>query len=175
DGCSATCRVEPPQPRCGDGTRNQPSEQCDDGNNTNGDGCSATCRVEPPQPRCGDGDVNQPNEQCDDGNNTNGDGCSATCRREPVELEIGTGTGANLVFVPNRTDPVPANTMVTVRFTNNGLLVHNLTFGDPINLTTGNVLPNGTATLNFRTPADDVGYRCTVPGHGTMTGTLVVR
>lgn len=31
---------------CGDGEVNQPSEQCDDGNNVSGDGCSATCQLE---------------------------------------------------------------------------------------------------------------------------------
>ncbi len=35
-----------PLPYCGDGTVNQLSEQCDDGNNTNGDGCSSTCQTE---------------------------------------------------------------------------------------------------------------------------------
>ena len=33
-------------PYCGDGTVNQTSEQCDDGNNTDGDGCSASCTME---------------------------------------------------------------------------------------------------------------------------------
>ena len=31
---------------CGDGTMNQEAEQCDDGNNVDGDGCSATCQTE---------------------------------------------------------------------------------------------------------------------------------
>lgn len=40
-----------PQPKCGDGTVNQSSEQCDDGNDKPGDGCDATCQKEPdPQP-----------------------------------------------------------------------------------------------------------------------------
>lgn len=62
DGCSATCQVEDGyecsgEPsiceveenggHCGNGNH-QPSndEQCDDGNNVNGDGCSATCSIE---------------------------------------------------------------------------------------------------------------------------------
>ncbi len=36
---------EPPAPYCGDGHLD-PGEQCDDGNNVNGDGCSATCTTE---------------------------------------------------------------------------------------------------------------------------------
>jgi cysteine-rich repeat protein len=58
-------------------------EECDDGNNTDGDGCSADCKDE----YCGDGTV-QPglNEECDDGNNTDGDGCSSTC---DLETECG--------------------------------------------------------------------------------------
>ncbi len=40
--------VDPP--RCGDGIVNQPSEQCDDGNNDPGDGCDANCQLEGPAP-----------------------------------------------------------------------------------------------------------------------------
>ena len=36
---------------------NQASEQCDDGNNTNGDHCSATCQIES---WCGDGSITNP-------------------------------------------------------------------------------------------------------------------
>lgn len=39
----------PPAPVCGDG-KVDPGEECDDGNNANGDGCSANCRKEPPPP-----------------------------------------------------------------------------------------------------------------------------
>lgn len=66
----------PPMP-CGDGYLD-PGEQCDDGNNANGDGCSAICTVEPV---CGDG-ILQAGEQCDDGNTFDGDGCSANCSFE---------------------------------------------------------------------------------------------
>ncbi len=31
---------------CGDGIVNQPSEECDDGNNIDGDGCSSSCQLE---------------------------------------------------------------------------------------------------------------------------------
>lgn len=67
---------------CGDGHVDPGAgEQCDDGNNIDGDGCSATCQVEP-APVCGNGVV-EPPEQCDDGNTVSGDGCSATCQIEP--------------------------------------------------------------------------------------------
>jgi cysteine-rich repeat protein len=65
---------------CGNGLRAPGSEQCDDGNTTNGDGCSSTCTIETP-PVCGDGAVTG-GEGCDDDNTTNGDGCSSTCTVE---------------------------------------------------------------------------------------------
>ena len=65
---------------CGDGIVDS-GEQCDDGNNIDGDGCSADCQREP-TPACGDGNLD-PGEQCDDGNTVAGDGCSATCTIEP--------------------------------------------------------------------------------------------
>jgi cysteine-rich repeat protein len=78
-------RPKPPAvPKCGDGVTN-PGEQCDDGNQNNGDGCEANCTVT--QPRCGDGKVDS-GEQCDDGGTTAGDGCSATCTTETARLVI---------------------------------------------------------------------------------------
>ena len=71
---------------CGDGIVR--TDECDDGNLTNGDGCSSDCTVEPdfqcggsPSQcsQCGNG-VREGLETCDDGNLTNGDGCDAQCR-----------------------------------------------------------------------------------------------
>ncbi len=76
---SATCDVLVDQEGtpgvCGDGTQD-PGEECDDGNNVDGDGCSAVCTDE-----CGNG-VLDGVEECDDGNNVDGDGCSAVCTDE---------------------------------------------------------------------------------------------
>jgi cysteine-rich repeat protein len=60
---------------CGDGLLD-PVEQCDDGNNNDGDGCNSLCIIE----FCGDG-VLQPDltEECDDGNTLDGDSCSSLC------------------------------------------------------------------------------------------------
>jgi len=47
-GCTDSCTYETSEcvaPYCGDGYLNT-GEQCDDGNNINGDGCSATCTTE---------------------------------------------------------------------------------------------------------------------------------
>ena len=77
---------------CGDGIR-AGSEQCDQGNVTNGDGCSSTmCQIEAGftcagsssvcTSTCGDG-IRAGSEQCDQGNVTNGDGCSSVCTVEP--------------------------------------------------------------------------------------------
>lgn len=89
---------------CGD-ARQDPHEQCDDGNRQSDDGCSMHCKVEycgdgvlqpsseACEPRlagdacnqacifkasCGDGKID-PGEQCDDGNALAQDGCSALC------------------------------------------------------------------------------------------------
>jgi cysteine-rich repeat protein len=70
-------------PVCGNGKKESP-EECDDGNNTNGDGCSSTCKNEPIPP-CGDGHLDA-GEQCDDGNAVNGDGCNTACQLEHPEL-----------------------------------------------------------------------------------------
>lgn len=85
------CFVEPPpEPVCGDGMVDA-GEDCDDGNNLDGDGCSANCTVEEGQPYCGDGMLDA-GEECDDGNNTDGDGCSANCTIEPPAPFCGDGT-----------------------------------------------------------------------------------
>ena len=64
-------------PRCGDGNLD-PGEECDDGNNLDGDGCSSQCTIEP---YCGDGNLDE-GEECDDGNLIDGDGCSSECKIE---------------------------------------------------------------------------------------------
>ena len=77
-------------PVCGDNVIDS-SEECDDGNITDGDGCSATCAVESTAGVCGDG-TQDSGEACDDGNTTDGDGCSATCTNETTEGICGDGT-----------------------------------------------------------------------------------
>lgn len=74
-------------------------EECDDGNEEDGDGCSASCVVEICKTddncpggscdrasgscgyTCGDGSTG-PGESCDDGNTEPGDGCDASCNAE---------------------------------------------------------------------------------------------
>jgi cysteine-rich repeat protein len=73
-------------PNCGDGIQN-PGEQCDDGNQANGDGCESDCTLTP-GPQCGDGNLD-PGEQCDDGNNNNGDGCLSNCILPPANCGDG--------------------------------------------------------------------------------------
>lgn len=66
------------------------SEDCDDGNLTDGDGCSASCLAEGSASTgatCGNNDIafdatTGAGEECDDGNNSSGDGCSRQCLRE---------------------------------------------------------------------------------------------
>lgn len=64
-------------PGCGDGDLD-PGEQCDDGNEDNGDVCNAACAL-----ACGNRWVEpSAGEACDDGNRVDGDGCSSTCELE---------------------------------------------------------------------------------------------
>ncbi len=103
------------EPSCGNGTL-EVGEECDDGNNTNGDGCASDCTIEvtqvcgdgvvtPPEtceppntafcngictarvPLCGDGFLTPP-EACEDGNTADGDGCSSTCQVETTGQDL---------------------------------------------------------------------------------------
>ncbi len=77
-GCSGCA-----PPSCGNGIHDS-NEQCDDGNNLNGDGCDWQCAFEV----CGNGRIQRwLGEQCDDVNLNNGDGCSSTCRIEQTQGE----------------------------------------------------------------------------------------
>ena len=60
-----------------------PFEDCDDGNNVDGDGCQANCAL----PACGDNVVDPAEgEECDDGNDRMCDGCTWFCTVEPVPI-----------------------------------------------------------------------------------------
>jgi cysteine-rich repeat protein len=76
---------------CGNGILDA-TEQCDDGNNTDGDGCSATC-----QTVCGDGKL-LGKEECDDGNTKDGDGCSAACIASVGLLKAKPGTSCAAIL-----------------------------------------------------------------------------
>lgn len=62
-------------PDCGDGVVD-PGEECDDGNDYDGDGCRACLRA-----TCRDGVVWEGIEECDDGNDNDNDGCLNDCTR----------------------------------------------------------------------------------------------
>jgi cysteine-rich repeat protein len=103
---------------CGDGILDA-GEECDDGNDVDGDGCGTDCLVEgtetvcddgldddgdglvdcaDPQcyedsscaPVCGNGIVEEA-EMCDDGNALDGDGCSASCMLEENAFDCNNG------------------------------------------------------------------------------------
>ena len=59
---------------CGNG-REDPGEDCDDGNDDDTDDCLSDCTL----PGCGDGIVWVDNEGCDDGNDVNEDACRNDC------------------------------------------------------------------------------------------------
>ncbi len=80
---------------CGNGVLDLDNgEECDDGNNIDGDGCNAECVIE----FCGDGTINNINEQCDDGNQNDDDQCTndctfTLCGDSIVQSPNGAGTG----------------------------------------------------------------------------------
>lgn len=71
---SSEIKYDSDEPKCGNGVK-EGTEQCDDGNNDEGDGCSEKCQSE----ICGNSIKNK-NEECDDGNNINSDLCSNQCK-----------------------------------------------------------------------------------------------
>ncbi len=68
---------------CPNGTLD-PGEECDDGNQVDGDGCDSNCTLT----ACGNGRVS-PGEQCDDSNTVDGDCCSSTCQFENHRASCG--------------------------------------------------------------------------------------
>jgi cysteine-rich repeat protein len=72
--CVGDSGLETMPNECGNGII-ELEEQCDDGNDVDGDGCLATCQTA----KCGDGVIYEDVEQCDDGNGRGGDGCSPDC------------------------------------------------------------------------------------------------
>lgn len=63
---------------CGDGVVLDGEEECDDGNERDGDGCDMRCRREA-EPGCGNGVVEM-GEECDDGNSNDDDLCTHLCK-----------------------------------------------------------------------------------------------
>ncbi len=62
--CSKDCKIKTLTNFCGDGILNEICEECDDGNNIDGDGCSALCKIEiiePEEPEIPD----TPEPSCD--------------------------------------------------------------------------------------------------------------
>ncbi|MCY1061155.1 DUF4215 domain-containing protein [Nannocystis sp. SCPEA4] len=83
---STTEAVTEANPECGNGVM-EGGEQCDDGNQVEGDGCEPTCVN---TPVCGNGTVD-PGEVCDDNNTMDGDECSADCLTATPTAECGNG------------------------------------------------------------------------------------
>lgn len=69
-GCTSGCAFS----TCGDGAV-QGAEECDDGNDSDGDACTSRCL----HAHCGDGWVFAGHEQCDDANPDDTDACTNAC------------------------------------------------------------------------------------------------
>jgi cysteine-rich repeat protein len=92
-----------------------PPEECDDGNNADGDGCSSVCTIEhgaaessraPTLPNCGNG-IPEVGEECDDGNTIDGDGCSAFCLREVLFVSSSFATSSFSVVQSSAASLIP--------------------------------------------------------------------
>jgi len=77
-------------PECGNAIP-EGTEQCDDGNQVDGDGCESNCTI---TPECGNSSI-EVGEVCDDGNTMDGDTCSADCTMETIGGECGDGMVQN--------------------------------------------------------------------------------
>ncbi len=75
-----------PMPVCGDGNK-EGTEECDDGNQEDGDGCTSNCQI---TAVCGN-EVIEAGEVCDDGNVVDGDECSADCQVSTPDQVCGNG------------------------------------------------------------------------------------
>lgn len=79
--CTTSCKLKTIYGGyCGDGIKNYCYEECDDGNNEDGDGCSSECEIEEQEPYCGDGICNG-DETCLT--------CEEDCGECPAEPECG--------------------------------------------------------------------------------------
>ena len=89
------------------------------------------------------------------------------------EHRIGTDSDAALTFIP-ATMTVPANTVVTLMFTNTSTQPHNLQLPRPVSAATKLVVAAGTAdTFTFTTPGPGhYPFLCSL--HPGMVGTLQV-
>ena len=90
-----------------------------------------------------------------------------------VEITVGTDDGSELRFDPAEIT-VPAGATVRLTFTNESTVPHNLTFGEPINAATAQIVqPGEEETIEFVAPeAGEYTYVCTL--HPGMDGTLIV-
>jgi len=80
------------------------SEECDDGNQINGDGCDVNCTVT----ACGNHIVD-PGEQCDNGLHASGNGCEADCTFTPVSVSnpsVAAGGQVSTGSAPSPQQPV---------------------------------------------------------------------
>ena len=96
---------------------------------------------------------------------TNADDAATTA----VQVEM-----VDIAFNPDELT-IPADTDVTLQFTNSGAAVHNFLIEEP-EVFSGDLAPGATSELVVNLPAGEYEYICSIPGHAAagMTGTLTV-
>lgn len=102
-----------------------------------------------------------------------GTGTGTAQAEGPPPITVGTGEGASLEFVPPSVT-APPDTPVSLVFTNQSTLPHNLSFDEPINMRTADIGGGTSETLTFTTPAPGTyTFVCTI--HPGMEGELAVQ
>ncbi len=103
-----------------------------------------------------------------------GGGGGGAAQAAGTAIEVGTGTGPSLEFVPE-TVQAPRETPIVITFVNASTVPHNLTFeGGNYGATDPNVAAGASDTVEFTTPASGaLKFVCTL--HPGMEGELVVQ
>lgn len=111
--------------------------------------------------------------------------CATPINPEPTSETGGTtdtdeaATTVQVEFIDIAFNPdeltIPADTDVTLQFTNNGAAVHNFLIEEP-EVFSGDLAPGATSELVVNLPAGEYEFICSIPGHAAagMVGTLTV-
>ncbi|MCK4540492.1 DUF11 domain-containing protein [Candidatus Parcubacteria bacterium] len=146
-------------PFCGNGIIDQEiGEQCDDGNDYDGDGCSSTCQTEGnggEDSYCGDGIKNQESEECDGSDGVpSGYHCTAQCILE-ADSNGGGGGGSTPLSLRNEQVVCVSETEVEVTWLTNKYAAGRVVYGTESQISIG-ASPNYGYTYSTNASVDNL-------------------